>query len=152
MGIKEQGLSVKQMKNAYRNYVKRYNVQRSKMARRGLKMYDEHKLTYSEYKMNRRALVEQMKSEGKRIININQTIASTQQYEFSLEQAKGLRKAGEELDLELSNESILQLRSGRDVRNEELSLINNALKDKYPDMTGTQRAKWITDNIFYGSL
>ena len=147
---KEQGLSKKQMYNAYQNYLSRYTRQADKMIRRGTYMHDD-KLTYSEYKMVRRAKIEQMKDEGKRLININQTIVSEQQYEFSMAQAKGLRSAGQELGLGFADESLMKLRGGRDLRNEDLSLINSALKEKYPELSGIQRAEWIKENIFGGS-
>lgn len=148
---REQGLSKKQMYNAYRNYLQRYNTQAEKMVRRGTYMHDD-KLTYNEYKMVRRAKVEELRDSGRRVININQTIVSEQQYEFSMSQAKGLREAGKELGLEFEGESLMKLRGGRDIRNEDLSLINNALKDKYPDLSGVQRAQWIKDNIFGDSV
>jgi len=148
---KEQGLSKKQMYNAYRNYLSRYVKQEAKMIRRGTSMHDD-KLTYSEYKMVRRAKVEELKAAGRPVWNINQTIVSEQQYEFSMSQAKGIREASAKLGVDLGEQSLMEIRGGRDIRNEDLSLINNALKDKYPELSGVGRAKWIKDNIFGDSV
>ena len=148
---REQGLSKKQMYNAYRNYLSRYVKQEDKMIRKGTAMHDD-KLTYNEYKMVRRAKVEQLREAGRPVININQTIVSEQQYEFSMAQAHGLREAGRELGLDFQTESLMKLRGGRDIRNEDLSLINSALKEKYPDLSGVGRAQWIKDNIFGDSV
>jgi hypothetical protein len=147
--LREQGLSKKQMNNAYRNYLERYNRQKEKMIRKGTYMHDDI-LTYEEYKATRRAFIEEQKAKNpdKKVININQSIVSAQQYEFSMEQAKGLREAGKDLGLDLSEESLMKLRGGRDIRNEDLSLINNALKEKYPALSGIERSKWITEHVF----
>lgn len=141
------GLSKKQMYNAYRNYLSRYVTQANKMVRKGTYMHDD-KLTFNEYKMVRQAKVDELREKGKPIININQSIVSEQQYEFSMEQARGLREAASELGLDFQEESLMKIRGGRDVRGEDLTAINNALKMKYPLLSGTERAQWITDNIF----
>lgn len=147
---KEQGLSKKQMYNAYRNYISRYTKQKEKMIRKGTYMYDSHMMNYEEYKAVRKAYVDEQKAKnpGEKVININQTLVSKQQYEFSREQAIGIREAGKELGLDFEEETLMKIRGGRDIRNEDLSLINNALKDKYPALTGTERSQWITDHIF----
>lgn len=144
-------LSDKQMRAAYRNYMYRYETQEAKMIRRGERMNDEM-LSFGSYKATRRAFVEDLQSKGKRVININQSIVSEQQYEFSRTQARGIRDIAESYDIEpLKGQSILSLRSGQAIRNEDLSLINNALKEQHPDWTGSQRARFITDNIFADS-
>ena len=144
-------LSPKQMRAAYRNYMYRYEVQEQKMLRRGQRMNDEM-MTFGSYKATRRAYVEDLQSRGKRVININQSIVSDQQYEFSRLQARGIKDIAESYGIEsLKDQSILRLRSGQSIRNEDLSLINNALREQHPDWTGAQRARFITDNVFADS-
>ena len=144
-------LSPKQMRAAYRNYMNRYEAQEAKMLRRGERMNDEM-MTFGSYKATRRAYVEDLQSRGKRVININQSIVSDQQYEFSRLQARGIKDIAETYNIEnLKDQSILKLRSGQAIRNEDLSLINNALKEAHPDWTGAQRARFITDNVFADS-
>lgn len=149
---REQGLSKKQMERAYKNYQDRYEAQAQKMRNKGLAMHDKRELTFSEYKMTRRAFVDELRAAGRPIININQTIVSKQQYEFSMEQARGIREAGSKLGLDLQSQSLVSIRGGRKVRNEDLSLINNALKEEYPQLSGVERAQWIKENIFGDSL
>ena len=144
-------LSKKRLQNAYKNYVKRYNEKSAIMKRHGTTMASD-KMTYREYKMTRKAYVEAGQE-----ININQTIVSDQQYEFSMGQARSLREAARELDLSFAKDNIIQIRRGGVVRNEDLTEINNRLKelaDKFPGIyddfaTGTGRANWIKENIFW---
>lgn len=139
------------MQNAYKNYVKRYNEKAAVMKRHGTTMASD-KMTFREYKMTRRAYVE-----SGIVININQTIVSDQQYEFSLSAGRALKKYAEDMELSFAGESLISIRRGSAIRNESLSELNEAMKelaDRYPKLygefaSGTGRAKWIKDNIFW---
>ena len=131
-------LSKKQMHNAYINYKRRYRAKEKSMKRRGLEMADRM-LNKAEYQMVRAELV----SEGV-TININQTIVSNQQYEYSQSIARQFKKVAEEFDLKWKDVTITQIRTGEI----DVSGINNALKEQFPEMTGKQRAKWISHEVF----
>ena len=131
-------LSKKQMHNAYINYKRRYRAKAKSMKRRGLEMADRM-LNRAEYEMVRAEIV----SEGI-TININQTIVSNQQYEYSQSIARQFKKVSEEYDLEWKNLTITQIRTGEI----DVSGFNNMLKEKFPEMTGKQRAKWISHEVF----
>lgn len=131
---------------SYQNYLERYMRQKEKMENRGTSMYDPRPMSFDDYCAARDALIESGQE-----ININQTLVSHQQYEFTYQQGRALRDTARELGLEIGDENLMVLRGGGDIRNEDLSLINNKLKELYPEMTGIERAKYITDNIFFGS-
>jgi len=131
-------LSKKQMHNAYINYKRRYRAKEKSMKRRGLEMADRM-LNKAEYQMVRAELV----SEGV-TININQTIVSNQQYEYSQSIARQFKKVSEEYDLEWKNLTITQIRTGEI----DVSGFNNMLKEKFPEMTGKQRQQWISYEVF----
>ena len=131
-------LSRKQMHNAYINYKRRYRAKAKSMKRRGLEMADRM-LNRAEYEMVRAEIV----SEGV-TININQTIVSNQQYEYSQSIARQFKKVSEEYDLEWKNLTITQIRTGEI----DVSGFNNMLKEKFPEMTGKERAKWISHEVF----
>ena len=131
-------LSKKQMHNAYINYKRRYRAKAKSMKRRGLEMADRM-LNKAEYEMVRAEIV----SEGQ-TININQTIVSNQQYEYSQSIARQFKRVSEEYDLEWKNLTITQIRTGAI----DVSGFNNMLKEKFPEMTGKQRAKWISHEVF----
>lgn len=146
MAVLSYKLSTKRQYKAYQNYLERYYTQKAKMERRGTYMYDPHVMSFDDYLTARDSLIE----EGQEI-NINQTIVSKQQYEFTREQGRALKDVGEKLGLEIGSENLMNLRGGGAIRNEDLSLINEKLKELYPGWTGLQRAEYITDNIFFGS-
>ena len=136
--VRDNYLSKKQMHNAYINYKRRYRAKAKSMERRGLEMADRM-LNKSEYEMVRAEIV----SEGV-TININQTIVSNQQYEYSQSIARQFKKVSEEYDLEWKNLTITQIRTGEI----DVSGFNNMLKEKFPMMTGKERAKWISHEVF----
>ena len=136
--VRDNYLSKKQMHNAYINYKRRYRAKAKSLERRGLKMADRI-LNRAEYEMVRAEIV----SEGV-TININQTIVSNQQYEYSQSIARQFKKVSEEYDLEWKNLTITQIRTGEI----DVSGFNNMLKEKFPEMTGKQRAKWISHEVF----
>ena len=131
-------LSKKQMHNAYINYKRRYRAKAKSMERRGLEMADRM-LNKAEYQMVRAEIV----SEGV-TININQTIVSNQQYEYSQSIARQFKKVSEEYDLKWKNLTITQIRTGEI----DVSGFNNMLKERFPEMTGKERAKWISHEVF----
>ena len=131
-------LSKKQMHNAYINYKRRYRAKEKSMKRRGLEMADRM-LNRSDYELARAMAV----NDGI-TININQTIVSEQQYEYSQAVARRFKKVSEEYDLEWKDKTITQIRTG-DV---DVSGLNDMLKEQFPEMTGKQRAKWIGHEVF----
>ncbi len=131
-------LSKKQMHNAYINYKRRYRAKEKSMRRRGLEMADRI-LNRAEYEMVRAEAV----AEG-RTININQTIVSNQQYEYSQDIARQFKRVSEEYDLEWKNLTITQIRTGEI----DVSGLNDMLKEKFPQMTGKQRQQWISYEVF----
>ena len=131
-------LSKKQMNNAYINYKRRYRAKEKSMKRRGLEMADRM-LNRSDYELARAMAV----ADGI-TININQTIVSEQQYEYSQDVARRFKKVSEKYDLEWKDKTITQIRTG-DV---DVSGLNDMLKEQFPEMTGKQRAKWIGHEVF----
>ena len=131
-------LSKKQMRNAYANYKKRYRAKAKSMKRRNLEMADEM-LSRHDYELARAAAI----NDGI-TININQTIVSRQQYEYSQSIARQFKRVSEEFDLEWKNVTITQLRMGEI----DVSGLNRMLKDQFPNMTGYDRQKWISYEVF----
>ena len=136
--VKTDYLSKKQMHNAYINYKRRYRAKQKSMERRGLKMADDI-LNRAEYEMVRAEAV----SEGI-TININQTIVSNQQYEYSQAIARQFKRVSEEFDLEWKNLTITQIRTGEI----DVSGLNDMLKERFPEMTVKQRQQWISYEVF----
>lgn len=136
--VRENYLSKKQMHNAYINYKRRYRAKEKSMKRRGLEMADRM-LNRAEYEMVRAEAV----ADGI-TININQTIVSNQQYEYSQDIARQFKRVSEEYDLEWKNLTITQIRTGEI----DVSGLNDMLKEQFPQMTGKQRAKWISHEVF----
>lgn len=126
------------MHNAYINYKRRYRAKEKSMKRRGLEMADKM-LNKAEYEMVRAEAV----ADGL-TININQTIVSNQQYEYSQDIARQFKRVSEEFDLEWKNLTITQIRTGEI----DVSGLNDMLKEKFPQMTGKQRQKWISYEVF----
>lgn len=146
MAVKSDELSERRQWKAYQNYVDRYIEKEAIMERHGTQMYDSRPLTFDEYLAARDALID----EGVEI-NINQTLVSRQQYEYTMAQGRALRDTARELGLDIGNEKLINLRGGGAIRYEDLTLINNKLKELHPEWSGIQRAQYITDNIFFGS-
>lgn len=131
-------LSKKQMRNAYANYKKRYRAKAKSMDRRGLKMKDGM-LSRHDYELARAMAI----NDGI-TININQTIVSRQQYEYSQDIARQFKRVSEEFDLDWKTTTITELRMGK----VDVSGINNMLKEQHPDWTGYDRQKWISYEVF----
>ena len=126
------------MHNAYINYKRRYRAIEKSMKRRGLEMADRM-LNRSDYELARAMIV----ADGVEI-NINQTIVSEQQYEYSQDVARRFKRVSKEYGLEWQDKTITQIRMGE----VDVSGLNNMLKDQFPEMTGKQRAKWIGHEVF----
>ena len=126
------------MHNAYINYKRRYRAKAKLMEKKGLKMASE-RLNRSGYEMARAMAV----NDGIEI-NINQTIVSRQQYEYTQDVARRFKRVAAEHSLEWQDLTITQIRKGA----VDVSAINEMLKENYPDMTGKQRAKWISHEVF----
>lgn len=126
------------MHNAYINYKRRYRAKAKLMEKKGLEMASKM-LNRSAYEMARAMAV----NDGV-TININQTIVSRQQYEYTQDVARRFKRVAEEHELEWKDLTITQIRKAA----VDVSAINNMLKENYPDMTGKQRAKWISHEVF----
>jgi hypothetical protein len=131
-------LSKKQMHNAYINYKRRYRAKEKSMKRRGLEMADKM-LNKAEYEMVRAEAVADGLTR-----NINQTIVSNQQYEYSQDIARQFKRVSKEFDLEWKNLTITQIRTGEI----DVSGLNQSLKERFPEMTGKQRQQWISYEVF----
>ena len=131
-------LSKKQMHNAYINYKRRYRAKEKIMEKKHLSMASKM-LNRADYELARAMAV----NDGI-TININQTIVSRQQYEYTQDVARRFKRVSEEHDLEWKDLTITQIRKGA----VDVSAINAMLKENYPDMTGKQRAKWISHEVF----
>ena len=126
------------MHNAYINYKRRYRAKAKSMKRRGLEMADRI-LNRAEYEMVRAEAV----ADGL-TININQTIVSNQQYEYSQDIARQFKRVAKDFNLEWKDKTITQIRMGEI----DVSGLNDMLKEKLPKMTGKQRQKWISYEVF----
>ena len=126
------------MHNAYINYKRRYRAKAKSMDKRKLKMNDDM-LTRAEYEKVRADFV----ARGIKI-NINQTIVSEQQYEYSQDVARRFKRVSAEYDLDWQDKTITQIRMGE----VDVSGMNDMLKEQFPEMTGKQRAKWIGHEVF----
>ena len=126
------------MHNAYINYKRRYRAKEKIMEKKHLSMASKM-LNRADYELARAMAV----NDGI-TININQTIVSRQQYEYTQDVARRFKRVSEEHDLEWKDLTITQIRKGA----VDVSAINAMLKENYPDMTGKQRAKWISHEVF----
>ena len=128
----------KRLDNAYANYKKRYKAKKKMLKRKGYEMADKM-LNKKEYTMVREAY----QDEGVKT-NINQTIVSDQAYEYNQKTARRFKATAEKYNLEWKDKSITELRKGEI----DVSAINDILKEEYPDWTGTQRADYISYEVF----
>ena len=126
------------MHNAYINYKRRYRAKEKSMKRRGLEMADRM-LNRADYELARAMMV----ADGVEI-NINQTIVSEQQYEYSQAVARRFKRVSEEYNLEWKDKTITQIRMGQ----VDVSGLNAMLKEQFPEITGKQRAQWIGHEVF----
>lgn len=130
--------STKRLDNSYTNYVKRYKAKQRMLRKKGFEMADTM-LSKREYQMVKDAYIRQ----GRKT-NINQTIVSDQAYEYSQKTARQFKKVAEEYDLSWKDLSITELRKGEI----DVSAINDLLKEKYPDWSGTDRRDYISYEVF----
>lgn len=128
----------KRLDNAFKNYKKRYREKKKMLEKKGYTMADTM-LNKKEYTMVRKAY----QDEGI-TININQTIVSDQAYEYSQKTARRFKATAEKYNLEWQDKTITELRKG----GIDVSEINELLKEEYPDWTGSQRAGYISYEVF----
>ena len=128
----------KRLDNAYANYKKRYKEAKKMLKKKGYEMADTM-LSKREYKMVRQAYID----EGQKI-NINQTIVADQKYEYSQKTARRFKATAEKYNLDWKDKSITELRKG----GVDVSAINEALKEQYPEWTGIQRQQYISYEVF----
>lgn len=123
---------------AYENYKKRYKAKKKMLKKKGYDMASDM-MTKREYIRIRDIYQREVTT-----ININQTIVADQAYEYSQKTARQFKRVAEEYNLEWKGKSITQLRKGEI----DVSSINELLKEKYPDWTGTQRQEYISYEVF----
>lgn len=109
----------KRMEKAYENYIKRYDVKKASLERRGYSMADK-RLTKREYEMVRKAYTESGVEK-----NINQTIVADQAYEYSQKTARQMKSTAKKFNLDWKTKTITELRKGE----VDVSGINNSLKE-----------------------
>lgn len=109
----------KRMEKAYENYIKRYDVKKASLERRGYAMADK-RLTKREYEMVRKAYTDSGVEK-----NINQTIVADQAYEYSQKTARQMKSTAKKFNLDWKNKTITELRKGE----VDVSGINNSLKE-----------------------
>ena len=98
----------------YQSYVEDYEQRKSKLASKGLNMYDDVRLTEAEFRFKYAAMRNELKikvAEGKRKVvgNVTQYIVSEQAYKVSQAQARGLVKAARKRNMDAD---IYQIRTG----------------------------------------
>ena len=124
---------------SYANYVKRYKAKEKMLKKKGYKMASKMIKSKKMYKAVREAYIE----EGQKI-NINQTIVSDQAYEYNQKTARRFKATAEKYGLDWKEKGITELRKG----GVDVSAINDLLKEEYPDWTGTDRANFISHEVF----
>ena len=128
----------KRLENAYANYKKRYKEAEKQLAKKGYKMASDM--------MNKREY-QRIRDIYKREVtttNINQTIVADQKYEYSQKTARQFKATAEKFNLDWKDKSITELRKG----GVDVSAINEALKEQYPEWTGYQRQEYISYEVF----
>jgi hypothetical protein len=139
MSKKKRKYELKQrFEKAYKTYKKMYKDMQKKLRRRGFEMFDTM-LTKREYRMNRDDLI----SKGRKT-NINQTLVSEQAFAYSQKEARRFKETAEKYDLSWKDTTVTQLRRGAI----DVSEINELLKEEHPDWTGSQRADFISYEVF----
>lgn len=136
-GVRKYTLKAR-LDKAYENYKKRYRKKKKMLKKKGYDMASEM-MTKREYIRIRDIYQREVTT-----TNINQTIVSDQTYEYSQKTARQFKKVAEEFNLDWKDKSITQLRKGEI----DVSSINEMLKEKYPDWTGTQRQEYISYEVF----
>lgn len=136
-GVRKYTLKAR-LDKAYENYKKRYRKKKKMLKKKGYEMASEI-MTKREYLRIRDIYQREVTT-----ININQTIVADQAYEYSQKTARQFKRVAEEYDLSWKGKTITQLRKGEI----DVSAINELLKEKYPDWTGTQRQEYISYEVF----
>ena len=126
------------LSKAYDNYKKRYKTAKKQLKKKGYEMADTM-LNKKEYLMVREAYIDEGVT-----TNINQTIVSAQKYEYSQKTAQQFKKTAKKFDLSWKDISITELRKG----GIDVSEINERLKEEFPKMTGKERSKYISHEVF----
>lgn len=128
----------KRLANAYENYKKRYKAAEKQLRKHGYEMASEM-MTKREYERIRDIYIREVTT-----ININQTIVADQKYEYSQKTAKRFKTTAEKFNLDWKDKTIRELRKG----GIDVSKLNDRLKEEFPEMTGTERQKYISYEVF----
>lgn len=127
----------------YNKYLREFLAKRKMLEDRGLTPYDSIPYSYEEYF----SIKNEKKQAGE--INIQRNIIQEQLYKYSYETATSLKEKLIEEGILEGKYSIQKIRTGDDFDiGEILSGVNEDLKQKYPNMTGKQRAEWIRKEWF----
>lgn len=122
----------------YEAYKKKYREAKKKLKKKGFTMADEM-LSKREFSMVRDALKEEGITQ-----NINRKIVDEQSYEYSAKTARRFKKTAKEYNLDWADVSYENIRKGEI----DVSGINDWLKSEFPDLTGKERQKWISHEVF----
>ena len=145
-------MSTEKFKNQpnYQSYVEAYEQRKSKLANKGLNMYDDVKLTEAEFRYKYASMRNELKikvAEGKRKVvgNVTQYIVSEQAYKVSQAQARGLVKAAREMKIKANMQ---QIRTGEVDMDPYLSEFYHKLKNEMLEGDG----KYLSKKEFYEEI
>ena len=126
----------------YNRYSKNFEAKVSKLEKKGLTPYDSLKLTYQEYFAQKSLL------QAENETNIQRKIIQEQIYKYSYKSTVALKKSMKERGMEEANLSLMQIRTGYEFDMSFLSDVNEELKKQFPNMTGKERAAYISKEWF----
>lgn len=132
----------KRLDNSYKNYKKLFKEAKYKFAKKGKKMDDDKLLTKSEWLTQRMTLID-----AGHKTNINQTIVSAQKYKYSQELARRIKEGAKKVGLDYEKKSIYAIRQGV-IEGDDLSAVNEQLRDDHPDWNGYRRSHYIAHEVF----
>ena len=133
----------KRLKAGYKNYLKRFYKKVESMDRRNIAVADRTAMSFKMYKVAR----ENMAVTYGKTQNINQTIVADQVYQYDYVVAQNLKKYAKKYNKGWAEMRVSDIReAGFGDLNDLLTDINTDLKKQ--GLTGTQRAKWIAQEVF----
>lgn len=130
-------------RSEYYRYLRNFKNGRTMIEKKGLTPYDSLELSYQEYFAIKGEMIA-----NKQTMNLQRNIISKQLYKFSYKSSVLLRQAAKEYNAEFKNLSLGQIRTGENFDLSFLSNINNELKERFPKMSGNERAAYIRKEWF----
>lgn len=131
----------------YNKYVRLWQQTSKRLEKMGLKMYSEDMYNKREFFENKASWSTDYPKDKYSV----QAMVRKQAYKFTRKQAIALRKGakeGNEETGEFKEQRIYEIMTNRDFELDFLSDVNNELKELFPEMTGTERAKYIKKEYF----